>query len=62
MAVFSGWMAFVIFGPFAKANDRLDLMYLGPHSDDGKPSTSRRALRKGEQKEKEKTRRQHWHL
>jgi hypothetical protein len=28
-------------------------MYLGPHSDDGKPSTSRRALRKEELKEKE---------
>jgi hypothetical protein len=50
---FQGWMAFVIFGPFAEAKDQLDLMYLGPHSDDAKPSTSRRALCKEEQKAKE---------
>jgi hypothetical protein len=48
---FHGWIASILFGPFAEPEDRLDLLVIGTHSDDGKPSTSRRALRKEEQKD-----------
>jgi hypothetical protein len=34
--MFQGWMAFVLFGPFADKKDRLDLLYCGLHDNDGK--------------------------
>jgi hypothetical protein len=47
--MFQGWMAFVLFGPFAEKKDRLDLLYCGVHENDGKNKlSSRRALRKEE--------------
>jgi hypothetical protein len=47
--MFQGWMAFVLFGPFAEKKDRLDLLYCGIHENDGKKQlSSRRALRREE--------------
>jgi hypothetical protein len=43
---FQGWMAFVLFGPFAEPAYRLDLFTIGTHPDDGKAALSRKALRK----------------
>jgi hypothetical protein len=43
---FLGWMAFVLFGPFAEPSDRLDLFQIGSHPDDGKGASSRNAMRK----------------
>jgi hypothetical protein len=39
---FQGWMAFVVFGPFANAKDRLNLLEIGHHPDDSKKNIQER--------------------
>jgi hypothetical protein len=53
---FQGWMAFLLFGPFAEPSDRLDLFQIGSHPDDGKGASSRKAMRKDAAELKDKQR------
>jgi hypothetical protein len=53
---FQGWMAFLLFGPFADEKERLDLISIGGHHEDRNKSSSRRACKKADAELKQKHR------
>jgi hypothetical protein len=51
---FQGWMAFLLFGPFADEKDRLDLICIGGHHEDRTKLSSRKACKKADAELKKK--------